>query len=78
MSAFERTREILEVNSTHDEVVEMADQSGKGKVKLRWLGHAAFEIESSGGTKLLDRSVHQGQSGHARAAEESRSLQERR
>jgi len=29
----------------------MADQSGK--VKLRWLGHAAFEIESSGGTKLL-------------------------
>jgi L-ascorbate metabolism protein UlaG (beta-lactamase superfamily) len=31
----------------------MADQSGKGKVKLRWLGHAAFEIESSGGTKLL-------------------------
>jgi L-ascorbate metabolism protein UlaG (beta-lactamase superfamily) len=31
----------------------MADQSGKGTVKLRWLGHAAFEIESSGGTKLL-------------------------
>jgi L-ascorbate metabolism protein UlaG (beta-lactamase superfamily) len=31
----------------------MADQSGKGKVKLRWIGHAAFEIESSGGTKLL-------------------------
>jgi L-ascorbate metabolism protein UlaG (beta-lactamase superfamily) len=31
----------------------MPDQSGKGKVKLRWLGHAAFEIESSGGTKLL-------------------------
>jgi L-ascorbate metabolism protein UlaG (beta-lactamase superfamily) len=31
----------------------MADQSGKGRVKLRWLGHAAFEIESSGGTKLL-------------------------
>jgi L-ascorbate metabolism protein UlaG (beta-lactamase superfamily) len=31
----------------------MADQTGKGKVKLRWLGHAAFEIESSGGTKLL-------------------------
>jgi L-ascorbate metabolism protein UlaG (beta-lactamase superfamily) len=31
----------------------MADQSGMGKVKLRWLGHAAFEIESSGGTKLL-------------------------
>ena len=31
----------------------MADQSGKGKVKLRWLGHAAFEIESSSGTKLL-------------------------
>jgi L-ascorbate metabolism protein UlaG (beta-lactamase superfamily) len=31
----------------------MADQSGKGKVKLRWLGHAAFEIESSSGTRLL-------------------------
>jgi L-ascorbate metabolism protein UlaG (beta-lactamase superfamily) len=31
----------------------MPDKSGKGKVKLRWLGHAAFEIESSGGTKLL-------------------------
>jgi L-ascorbate metabolism protein UlaG (beta-lactamase superfamily) len=31
----------------------MANQSGKGKVKLRWLGHAAFEVESSGGTKLL-------------------------
>jgi L-ascorbate metabolism protein UlaG (beta-lactamase superfamily) len=31
----------------------MADQSGKGTVKLRWLGHAAFEIESSGGTRLL-------------------------
>ena len=31
----------------------MAVQSGTGKVKLRWLGHAAFEIESSGGTKLL-------------------------
>jgi L-ascorbate metabolism protein UlaG (beta-lactamase superfamily) len=31
----------------------MADQSGKGRVKLRWIGHAAFEIESSGGTKLL-------------------------
>jgi L-ascorbate metabolism protein UlaG (beta-lactamase superfamily) len=31
----------------------MADQSGTGKVKLRWLGHAAFEIESSGGTRLL-------------------------
>jgi L-ascorbate metabolism protein UlaG (beta-lactamase superfamily) len=31
----------------------MADQSGKDKVKLRWLGHAAFEIESSGGTKLV-------------------------
>ena len=25
----------------------------KGPVKLRWLGHAAFEIESSGGTRLL-------------------------
>jgi len=31
----------------------MAEQSGKGKVKLRWIGHAAFEIESSSGTKLL-------------------------
>lgn len=31
----------------------MAEQSGRGKVKLRWLGHAAFEIESSGGTRLL-------------------------
>lgn len=31
----------------------MSDQSGKGRVKLRWLGHAAFEIESSGGTRLL-------------------------
>ena len=31
----------------------MSHQSGNGKVKLRWLGHAAFEIESSGGTKLL-------------------------
>jgi L-ascorbate metabolism protein UlaG (beta-lactamase superfamily) len=31
----------------------MADQSAKEKVKLRWLGHAAFEIESSSGTKLL-------------------------
>ena len=31
----------------------MAGNSGKGKVKLRWIGHAAFEIESSGGTKLL-------------------------
>ena len=31
----------------------MADQSGKAKVKLRWIGHAAFEIESSSGTKLL-------------------------
>lgn len=25
----------------------------RAKVKLRWLGHAAFEIESSGGTRLL-------------------------
>ena len=25
----------------------------KAQVKLRWLGHAAFEIESSGGTRLL-------------------------
>ncbi len=31
----------------------MADQSGKGKVKLRFIGHAAFELESSGGTKIL-------------------------
>jgi L-ascorbate metabolism protein UlaG (beta-lactamase superfamily) len=31
----------------------MPDQAGKGKVKLRWLGHAAFEVESSGGTRLL-------------------------
>mgnify|MGYP001597841044 CR=1 FL=1 len=37
----------------------MPDQSGKsgshttGKVKVRWLGHAAFEIESPGGTRLL-------------------------
>jgi L-ascorbate metabolism protein UlaG (beta-lactamase superfamily) len=31
----------------------MPDKSGAGKVKLRWLGHAAFEIESSGGTKLV-------------------------
>jgi L-ascorbate metabolism protein UlaG (beta-lactamase superfamily) len=31
----------------------MSDKSGKGAVTLRWLGHAAFEIESSGGTKLL-------------------------
>ncbi|MDB4909998.1 MAG: metallo-beta-lactamase family protein [Gemmatimonadetes bacterium] len=31
----------------------MSDESGKGTVKLRWLGHAAFEIESSGGTKIL-------------------------
>ncbi len=31
----------------------MAVQFGKGVVNLRWLGHAAFEIESSGGTKLL-------------------------
>jgi L-ascorbate metabolism protein UlaG (beta-lactamase superfamily) len=31
----------------------MADQSAKGMVTLRWLGHAAFEIESSSGTKLL-------------------------
>jgi L-ascorbate metabolism protein UlaG (beta-lactamase superfamily) len=31
----------------------MSDESGKGAVKLRWLGHAAFEIESSGGTKIL-------------------------
>ncbi|MEP7065878.1 MAG: metal-dependent hydrolase [Gemmatimonadota bacterium] len=31
----------------------MADQSGSGRVKLRWIGHAAFEIESSSGTKIL-------------------------
>ena len=31
----------------------MSDKSGTGKVKLRWLGHAAFEVESSGGTKLV-------------------------
>jgi L-ascorbate metabolism protein UlaG (beta-lactamase superfamily) len=37
----------------------MPDQSGKngsrtaGNVKVRWLGHAAFEVESPGGTKLL-------------------------
>lgn len=31
----------------------MVEQTGKGKVKLRWIGHAAFEIESSGGTRLL-------------------------
>jgi len=37
----------------------MPDQSGKsgarssGDVKVRWLGHAAFEIESPGGTKLV-------------------------
>jgi L-ascorbate metabolism protein UlaG (beta-lactamase superfamily) len=31
----------------------MSDEFGKGAVKLRWLGHAAFEIESSGGTKIL-------------------------
>ncbi|MGE5729025.1 MAG: metal-dependent hydrolase [Gemmatimonas sp.] len=31
----------------------MAERSGKGKVKLRWIGHAAFEIESSSGTRLL-------------------------
>src|SRR6476661_9565166 len=30
-----------------------ASGSTKGKVTLRWLGHAAFEIESSGGTRLL-------------------------
>lgn len=37
----------------------MSDQSGKGgareerKVRVRWLGHAAFEVESPGGTKLV-------------------------
>jgi L-ascorbate metabolism protein UlaG (beta-lactamase superfamily) len=31
----------------------MASQAGHGKVKLRWIGHAAFEIESSSGTRLL-------------------------
>jgi L-ascorbate metabolism protein UlaG (beta-lactamase superfamily) len=31
----------------------MSDRSGSGKVKLRWLGHSAFEVESSGGTKLV-------------------------
>ena len=37
----------------------MPDQSGKtdarasGNVKVRWLGHAAFEVESPGGTKLV-------------------------
>jgi L-ascorbate metabolism protein UlaG (beta-lactamase superfamily) len=31
----------------------MAAQGGQGKVKLRWIGHAAFEIESSSGTRLL-------------------------
>jgi L-ascorbate metabolism protein UlaG (beta-lactamase superfamily) len=31
----------------------MSAKSGKGAVKLRWLGHAAFEIESSGGTRLV-------------------------
>lgn len=37
----------------------MSDKSGKsgahatGMVRVRWLGHAAFEIESPGGTKLL-------------------------
>ncbi|MEO7039807.1 MAG: metal-dependent hydrolase [Gemmatimonadaceae bacterium] len=31
----------------------MSDAMKTGTVKLRWLGHAAFEIESSGGTKLL-------------------------
>ena len=31
----------------------MAGQSGRGKVRLRWIGHAAFEIESSSGTRLL-------------------------
>jgi len=31
----------------------MAAQGGHGKVKLRWIGHAAFEIESSSGTRLL-------------------------
>lgn len=31
----------------------MAYDSPSDKVKLRWLGHAAFEIESSSGTRLL-------------------------
>ena len=32
----------------------MPVQSGKsGNVKVRWLGHAAFEVESPGGTKLV-------------------------
>jgi L-ascorbate metabolism protein UlaG (beta-lactamase superfamily) len=31
----------------------MAAQGAHGKVKLRWIGHAAFEIESSSGTRLL-------------------------
>ena len=31
----------------------MSDATKTGTVKLRWLGHSAFEIESSGGTKLL-------------------------
>ena len=37
----------------------MSDQSGKnrartsGDVTVRWLGHAAFEVESPGGTKLV-------------------------
>lgn len=31
----------------------MSDEFEKGAVRLRWLGHAAFEIESSTGTKLL-------------------------
>src|SRR4051794_11290989 len=31
----------------------MSDQSGRGNVTLRWIGHAAFEIESSTGTKIL-------------------------
>jgi L-ascorbate metabolism protein UlaG (beta-lactamase superfamily) len=30
-----------------------SSKKGSGTVKLRWLGHAAFEVESSGGTKLL-------------------------
>ena len=37
----------LGLHSAHDEVGTWPDQSGKGKVRLRWLGHAAFEIESS-------------------------------
>src|SRR3569832_281548 len=32
---------------------QMPDQSGSGKVTLRWIGHAAFEIQSSSGTKIL-------------------------